>query len=155
MTVTLNDLYTEFEYIWTHMNIPCMARKNIIKKFTEVIENFQNVLKCPKARRCGERFTQQIDLIRQSLENGFDIITSDSTRVKELEDIYGVDFGDEEQDLHKDNCILNESGVCPRIRWCGGIDFKWQKKANKKKQKNGEAETSGKEKGRNSEATTV
>ena len=114
------------------MNIPCMARKNIIKKFTEVIENFQNVLKCPKARRCGERFTQQIDLIRQSLENGFDIITSDSTRVDELEDIYGVDFGDEEQDLHKDNCILNESGVCPRIRWCGGIDFKWQKKANER-----------------------
>ena len=61
--------------------------------------------------------------VRQAiLENGVDIISLSSQRIEDLEDLYGVEYGEPEEVLYRDNCVANKAGICPRIRWCGGVD---------------------------------
>ena len=130
----LNDLYTEFEYIWIHMNIPCMSRTGMVKKFSKLLENFKKLMKYTASQH-GEEFYKKLQLIRDSLKDGVDILTPDSKRIEELEELYGVDYGEEEVKLYTDNCIRDETKACPRKRWCGGEDAVWKKKAKERRLK--------------------
>ena len=49
--------------------------------------------------------------------------------------LYGIEYGEVEKNLYEDNCKpVNVDGelICLRLRWCGGVDVVWQRKANRR-----------------------
>ena len=72
-----------------------------------------------------------MDSIALLLNHGFDIRAEDSNTIQACVDEYNVEPGEDEDKLYVDNC----SGGCPRMRWCGGKDKAWLKKAQKRRAK--------------------
>ena len=129
-----NDLADEFTYIWTHCNIPFLSRKTMVNKFSKLITDFETLKRWPEVRRTQPAYIKKVADLKKILQNGVDIFSSQ--RIIVLESDLGVDYGDEEKALYKDNCQVDEaSGFCKRGVWCGGTDKKWLKKAIERKNK--------------------
>ena len=131
--VKANDLCEEFTYIWTHMNIPFLSRKSIVGKFEKLLKEFRYLRYRPDHERKSKSYLQRFESFSNNLEVGLDIFSEG--RIEVLTADLGIEYEDDEKKLLKDNCKLDENGICPRIRWCGGVDKVWQKKATERKKK--------------------
>ena len=128
--VVLTELTNEIRDIWIWMNIPPKQHKWVLKKIGDLVKLYTKLANTTQAKR-KLSWVQEMDSIVFKLNHGFDIRAEDSNTIQACVDEYEVEPGEEEENLYVDNC----SGDCPRIRWCGGEDKAWLKKAQKRKAK--------------------
>ena len=83
--------------IWTHMNIPCMSREAMIKKFKQLMESIKRLRFYPKNQQDRAAYLNQFRIIEKSLNNGVDVLTKDIDRITVLENLYGVTYGEPEK----------------------------------------------------------
>ena len=73
--------------------------------------------------------------INQQLDNGYDIKCRSKAVVSEIASYVGPSVTDEEEQLYHENCVPDESGKSPRLRWCGEIGTIWQKAAKNRRER--------------------
>ena len=109
----INDLSSEFVYIWTHMGIPFLSQTALKTKFSKMISAFESLKNTHVSKR-GETFFSRLKAIEDDLDVGLDIFSSE--RIEYLTKELGLEYGKEEEDLYEDNCKRNEENICPRIQ---------------------------------------
>ena len=83
-----------------------------------------------------EAYLEKVANMKKTLDNGVDIMAKTDEQIANLVTLYGVEFGEDERILYKDNCLPDEeTGICPRLRWCGGTDTQWLSKARERQRK--------------------
>ena len=60
------------------MNIPCMTRRGIVKKFEQLIENFKRPRKYSTNKQTTNSYLRDVGVIRDSLENEVNVKSSDT-----------------------------------------------------------------------------
>ena len=111
------------------MSVPFISLNSLKTKFSTMIKDFEALKRTSESKQ-GPAYKAKVDALIKDLDDGIDIFGKD--RIDQLNKDLDIEYGKEEQDLYKDNCKKNEDGICPRIRWCGGTDKAWVKKANER-----------------------
>ena len=103
------------------------------KKLKTAVDKFNHHRWTDEAKR-GTKWHKQQEKYALEFQNGFNIRATNSLVVQALTTEYDVQETEEETKLHSDNCVPDPStGVCPRKRWCGGVDKTWWVKAKKRR----------------------
>ena len=127
VSTSLNALSDQLCTEWVHMNIPSVQSKNVRKHHVEpLLQKLKKLQKTAKAKR-KDKWHTDLDNFVSNLDNGFDIIAKDEEAKDWMIVEFGIEFGQEEQELYDDNCVPDDSGKCPRKRWVGGVDKLWKK----------------------------
>ena len=69
---------------------------------------FKKLSGYPKAKRSGISYQSLVKTFNQKVEVGFNVKTEDKDRHDELNKLFGVKFGDQEEMLYLDNIKVNE-----------------------------------------------
>ena len=127
----------ELMYVWINMGVIPASRTTVNKAVqTLVFKDYLKNLKDVTASKRGPKWNERYRIMKGQLEDGFDIKRKDKTKSDEMASYLGTDTApEEEEELYKDNCVRNEDGRCPRIRWVGGVDTAWQRAANERLRK--------------------
>ena len=74
--------------------------------------------------------------MKLNLQNGYDIKAMKQDVIDRCIETYGVEYGDEEEKMYKDNCVPDpETKLCPRLRWNGSTDRTWVVDAKRRQAK--------------------
>ena len=115
---------------WVYMNIPPRHRVKVQDMVTKLVETYDQLARTDEKKR-GDSWKRRIRELADKLNHGFDIKANDEKTIQACVDEYGVEPGEDELFLYEDNC----TGDCPRLRWCGGTDGAWYKKAQERRAK--------------------
>ena len=130
--IVVNELAEELRDIWIYMNIPPITLVGITKKLEKLWKQFDTHCNTAKSKR-STHWKNTNDLIKSSLQHGFDIKATKQEVIDQCVSTYGVEPGNEEILMYKDNCIPDpNTNLCPRKRWNGSTDQKWLVNANKR-----------------------
>ena len=95
------------------MNIPFLSGKSIVGKFEKLLKEFRYLRYRPDHERKSKSYLQRFESFSNNLEVGLDIFSEG--RIEVLTADLGIEYEDDEKKLLKDNCKLDENGICPRI----------------------------------------
>ena len=132
---------TEFRNIWITMNIYPISYTSVQKRFSKLLKDFHLLLTRGESQKSKPWWKKKAQDIVDSMKNGVDIISNDSSIQKALEKKYGVKMTESEIEFHKDNCIIVTDkadpffGKCRRNMWSGDVDKNWLAAAKKKRER--------------------
>ena len=143
-------LTEELRYIYIYMNIYCIARSNMLRKFERFLTEISTLKKYPVAKRKpGGAWDNKVDDLISILDNGIDLKCTDPTAIKQLQKQYGVKETQNEIKFYNDNCIpilppgeqlqlcskkwpsftFGYWGKCERKMYCGSVEKNWLQSA--------------------------
>ena len=128
-----NQVANELWYNWIYMNVPPVVLKNIKKKLDELFKNVTKLVKTSSSKR-GQTWFTEMEALRLSLDNGFDIRSFHTSSIEILTKEYGIDITEEEEKLYVDNCVPEGDGKCKRKVSVSGVDPVWARKAVKRQE---------------------
>ena len=152
---TFNTVAHELIDIWCYgLNIYPMTKKGIVSKLDELYNGkkksknvvgksgFIQLLQYPISKRSAN-WEKNVKEMCEMLQRGFDIKTTDVSRIKILEDVHKVKMNEEEIKLYEDNCKIKSCSCawnvpikcqeCPRQMYStAAVDKLWQKKILRK-----------------------
>ena len=99
------------------------------------MKTIDKLKKYPKSRQQTQKFQEDLNSIKSTLQNGFDIRCTDSDRIRTSQKHFKVNMAQPEEDLWKDNCVPTGDAPCVRNMWCGGDDKDWCKAALKRQER--------------------
>lgn len=133
VTMMKKELAWELWYDWVYSNIPPVAINTIIKKLDKLFSHVDKLLKTAVLKR-GATWKKEMETLGTDLDNGFDIRSFQEATNSQMIEEFGIDVGEEENNLYEDNCVPID-GKCPRKIFILGIDPDWKKDAEERQSK--------------------
>ena len=133
--IVINELAEELRDIWIYMNHTPMTFNGVVRKLQVLLKKFTTHSKIIESKR-GPKWKEEYDAMKLNLQNGYDIKAVKQDVIDRCIETYGVEYGDEEEKMYKDNCVPDpETKLCPRLRWNGSTDRTWVVNAKRRQAK--------------------
>ena len=109
------EVASELQELWIFLNLQPKCHSQIVIIVKKLIDTVDKVKRYPVKKQSGATFMKAFKDLSSSLGNGFDIRTTDKTRMGELESKYFVEMSEdsEEMKLYVDDCVPLEDDKLP------------------------------------------
>ena len=99
-----SDIAHEIRDIWTFCNVPCQEQYRVKRQLDTYISVIKKLTQ-QNIKRRNDKWHNSIKKHFETLEDGFNIFCDTDKKVN------GVEYGDEEKNLYRDNCLsMDEKG---------------------------------------------